>query len=220
MYLHVLAFLPSSTSVLLRLLLLFLVTTPWMLRANFPVHHFSANYSNKTGTTLYDVLYRLKKYQYVFYKFFLLHGLNVTIALFYHNHHFAEAHSDSIFLPSFPISFAFRLYWLSLNTAYVMEFFLQTLVKRRFLQQSVMLWMNKFLMLLSTMAAIPIISIISIKWSLIGLFLGFYANDLLRICAVPRSMQTIYRQYARDVINVMVVALLAVWCEKTPRIEE
>ena len=44
----------------------------------------------------------------------------------------------------------FRLYWLGLNAAYVMEFFLQTLVKRRYITQGRMLRMNQFLMLVST----------------------------------------------------------------------
>ena len=51
----------------------------------------------------------------------------------------------------------FRLYWLCLNAAYVMEFFLQTLVKRKHLQQRRMLAMNAALMALSSLAAARVV---------------------------------------------------------------
>lgn len=59
-------------------------------------------------------MYRLKKYQYLLYKHFLLHGLNISVAI-----------SGEAIAATPP----FRLYWLSLNAAYVLEFFLQTLVR-------------------------------------------------------------------------------------------
>ena len=78
---------------------------------------------------LTSVLYRLKKYQYLLYKHCLLHGLNITVA--------ADAPQDLL------TDRFFRLYWLALNTAYVMEFFLQTLVRRRYMSQTLMLLMNQ-----------------------------------------------------------------------------
>jgi hypothetical protein len=78
------------------------------------VSSFSANYQNKP-TTLVRVLYRVKKYQYMVYKHFLLHGLNISIAI-----------TGAEIACRAP----FRLYWISLNAAYVFEFFLQTLVMR------------------------------------------------------------------------------------------
>ena len=56
------------------------------------------------------LLYRLKKYQYLTYKHCLLHGLNIGVAL----------SGDALARQP-----AFRLYWLCINAAYVMEFFLQ-----------------------------------------------------------------------------------------------
>ena len=77
------------------------------------MNSFSANYIDKPANIV-RVLYRLKKYQYLIYKHWLLHGLNISIAIT------GEAIACRIF---------FRLYWLSLNAAYVFEFFLQTLVR-------------------------------------------------------------------------------------------
>ena len=56
----------------------------------------------------------MKKYQYIFYKHFLLHGLNVTVAL------------DGIQIAR---RNDFRMYWLCLNISYVMEFFFANLGK-------------------------------------------------------------------------------------------
>ena len=88
--------------------------------------------------TLINILYRIKKYQYLFYKHFLLHGLNVAVTV--------GENLD-------PNQVYWRSYWLSLNTSYVMEFFLQTLVKRRHLGQTTMLRLNKLLMVSSSVAA-------------------------------------------------------------------
>ena len=114
-----------------RGILLLCVTAPWMLRSRFPVNKFSDNYT-KVGRdkwTLTSILYRLKKYQYLLYKHCLLHGLNISVAM------------DA------PLGLVtdrfFRLYWMALNTAYVMEFFLQTLVRRRYMSQTLMLSMNQ-----------------------------------------------------------------------------
>ncbi|KAJ1472708.1 hypothetical protein T484DRAFT_1839244 [Baffinella frigidus] len=49
-----------------------------------------------------------------------------------------------------------ELYWLALNTAYVMEFFLQSLVRKGALSQGRMLRMNQALMLVSTAAALQV----------------------------------------------------------------
>ena len=51
----------------------------------------------------------------------------------------------------------FRLYWLALNTAYVMEFFMQTLVKKGYIGQGRMLRMNQFLMVTSSLAAVRVL---------------------------------------------------------------
>ena len=70
--------------------------------------------------------------RYLLYKHCLLHGLNLSVAL--------ELARDRP-RPSAPLSRpiaeqpAFRVYWAALNAAYVMEFFLQTLVRRGLLAQ-------------------------------------------------------------------------------------
>ena len=77
----------------LRCGLLLGVTGFWWLRGFFPVNSFSANYtedkrSEKGYSRLLGWMYRIKKYQYLFYKHFLLHGLNVSFALRRHLPHF------------------------------------------------------------------------------------------------------------------------------------
>eukprot|EP00047_Mylnosiga_fluctuans_P008551 m.259168 g.259168 ORF g.259168 m.259168 type:complete len:388 (-) comp22207_c0_seq1:229-1392(-) len=128
-----------------RLALLLAATAPWLLRDRFPINRFSDNYTkiDPKSTALVRLLYRIKKYQYVFYKHFLLHGLNITIAL------------TGLALGSTRF---FRLYWLLLNISYVMEFFLQTLVKKKFMAQSQLLWLQKVLMTAATLGTLPILA--------------------------------------------------------------
>ena len=68
----------------------------------------------------------------------------------------------------------FRLYWMCLNTAYVMEFFMQTLVKRGYMSQSWMLGLQQLLMLVSTFAALrvlqavrPLLCVLSLALNLV-----------------------------------------------------
>ena len=96
-----------------RLALCLMATSPWLVRAAFPVHSFSANYA--TSGRREAMLYRLKKWQYVAYKHALLHGLNLSAALA------TAEHGNSL-----PQQRFFRLYWQCLNAAYVLEFFMQT----------------------------------------------------------------------------------------------
>lgn len=139
LYIH---FLPAS-SLWARFVLLAIITSPWLVRSRFPVNHFSDNYTKGQDVwSLISVLYRIKKYQYVFYKHALLHGLNISLAC------------TGTQIGALPF---FRLYWLSLNTAYVMEFFLQTLVKKKLLAQNNMLCLNQLLMLSSTLPAIQVL---------------------------------------------------------------
>ena len=148
-----------------------LATAPWLFRSAFPVNRFSANYRRReplvrvadagnalpersAGRATADSpvrvrrLYRLKKAQYVFLKHVLQHGLNAGVVV-------AATRASSS--PSSPSSLAdtlfFRAYWLTLNTAFVMEFFMQTLVKKNKLSQRTMLRANKTLMFTSSLAA-------------------------------------------------------------------
>eukprot|EP00300_Choanocystis_sp_HF-7_P041763 c854_g1_i1.p1 GENE.c854_g1_i1~~c854_g1_i1.p1 ORF type:complete len:305 (+),score=56.41 c854_g1_i1:32-946(+) len=162
-----------------RALLALAVTSPWIWRHRFPINKFSDNYTKHgtTPTSLIGILYRLKKYQYMLYKHFLLHGLTATVAA-----------------SSFPIASdpAFRLYWLALNTAYVMEFFLQTLVRRRRISQTRMLRMNQFLMVVSSVVAVQVLARVAIVPALLSLALNFanrgkdFVNFAIVLCVALR----------------------------------
>jgi len=173
LFLHATA---GDTSALYRWAAVLLATSPWLVRSRFPIHHFSDNYNklDERSSGLVRLLYRVKKYQYVFYKHFLLHGLNISVALSGHD---------------LPTETAFRMYWLLLNTAYVMEFFLQTLVKRRYMGQSTMLFLQKVLMLASTLAAFRVLQ---------------HINFILSLCSLV--MNFMYRN--QDVLNTMTILLL------------
>ena len=125
-------------------------TSIWLVRKKFPVNSFSKNYDYRSNPRIkFDiesVLYRIKKYQYVLYKTVLLHGLNASLA-------FADESSRSLVR-----TYGFRCFWLLINSAYVFEFFLQTLVKRKYLGQNAMLVLNQALMVISTMAVLPVIT--------------------------------------------------------------
>lgn len=163
-----------------RLTLLSAVTVPWVFRGAFPTNRFSDNYDAKKGRDPWgvtSVLYRMKKYQYVFYKHFMLHGLNVGAAI----DGFEGLRKPRIKPPGLGLGLGlslvdatpFRLYWLGLNAAYVMEFFLQTLVKRRYLTQGRMLRMNQFLMLVSTASAVAVLRRVSVVGSVVSLAVNF-----------------------------------------------
>jgi len=143
-----------------RLGALMLATSPWLLRSQFPINKFSDNYNkeDERSSTFIRILYRTKKYQYVFYKHFLLHGLNISVAY------------SGIIMTN---RFDFRLYWILLNTSYVMEFFLQTLVKKRYMEQSTMLNLQILLMLASSIAAVFILQHVYIAIAVASLAFNF-----------------------------------------------
>lgn len=164
----------SLRSLAPRLALLSAVTVPWVFRGAFPTNRFSDNYDGKKGRDPWgvtSVLYRMKKYQYVFYKHFMLHGLNVGVAI----DGFDGLRKPRETPPGLSLVHAtpFRLYWLGLNAAYVMEFFLQTLVKRGYLTQGRMLRMNQFLMCVSTASALAVLRRVSVLGSIVSLAVNF-----------------------------------------------
>ena len=67
----------------------------------------------------------------------------------------------------------FRLYWLCLNIAYVMEFFMQTLVKRQFMTQGWMLLLQQLLMLVSTAAAVQVLQVVRVLPATLSFALNF-----------------------------------------------
>eukprot|EP00947_MAST-08B_sp_MAST-8B-sp1_P002900 g2900.t1 len=149
LYLHGIGHIASDSAVWVRVALALAATSPWLARRWFPVNHFSDNY-NKAGTdpwALTAIMYRVKKYQYLLYKHVLLHGLNLSLAL----------DGDSAAAP-LTLRLPFRAYWLALNTSYVMEFFLQTLVKKKYMAQVTMVWLQHLLMLTATVSVLPILS--------------------------------------------------------------
>lgn len=152
---------PTIDRKLLGLALALVPTALWLVRDRFPVHPFSANYVkiDERSTVLVRLLYRLKKYQYVFYKHFMLHGLNLSVAYNLD----AQLVNQQYF----------RLYWLSLNAAYVLEFFLQTLVKRGYLKQQSMLTLQKIFMLETTIVAVFVLQSVNILIAVASLVLNF-----------------------------------------------
>ena len=142
-----------------RMFAALLTTSFWYVRNKFPVNHFQHNYNKgQNPFTFISIMYRMKKYQYVFYKHFLLHGLNITVAL----DGLKIARSDD-----------FRMYWFCLNISYVMEFFLQTLVKKKYMKQSHMINMQRLLMFVSTLSALRVLAYIRFIPSFLSLFLNF-----------------------------------------------
>jgi hypothetical protein len=84
-YLHGLARWTVDAPLAYRLVTLFFATSPWWIRRHFPVHSFSNNWKQtpkEKRTDIEVVLYMIKKSQYVFYKHFVLHGLNISFALY------------------------------------------------------------------------------------------------------------------------------------------
>jgi hypothetical protein len=193
-YLHLLSLNFSTT---IRLLLTISVTSPWIIRDLFPVNRFSDNYlkMDHNSTSLIRILYRVKKYQYVFYKHFLLHGLNISGVL--------DTSMSSMAQERY-----FRAYWLLLNTSYVMEFFLQTLVKKRRLSQGHMLAMQQILMLASTLAALNVLSYVNLYVAGASLAMNFLhrKHDLLNTAGIAalcvlaqRGAEIYYSSAAGDV---------------------
>ena len=157
LFLHSLEYCPNTFH---RILLTLAATSPWLCRHIFPIHAFSDNYTkiDPRSSDLIRFLYFIKKYQYVFYKHFLLHGLNISLSLFHHN----VVHSRE-----------FRLYWILLNLSYVMEFFLQTLVKKKHLSQCYMLVLQHILMVASSVAAIAVLTHVNFYIGVLSMMLNF-----------------------------------------------
>lgn len=122
---------------------------------------------------LINGMYRFKKWQYVFYKHVILHGLNISIAITTaaNTTSSLHAHDDTIPLPLTP---QWRTFWLLLNTSYVMEFFLQSLVKRQVLTQRNMMVLNGLLMISASLASNVVLGQVKLEAALISLVLNFW----------------------------------------------
>jgi len=176
-FLHLLPLPLFVNSAPARAALALLATAPWLLRSRFPVNSFSKNYSQPGiggKTALVRVLYRMKKYQYLLYKHALLHGLNASVAVHggLTTSGMGGSGGSGSGTTGLATSESFRLYWLCLNTAYVFEFFMQTLVKRGYLSQSAMLVLQQALMLVSTSAALSVLVAVRAAPALLSLGLN------------------------------------------------
>jgi len=122
------------------------VSTMSRLHAKKKHHH------QQQQQRLEKLLYQIKKWQYIFYKHVILHGLNLSVA-------FPSSTTTTIITTTLPftLSKTWRFFWICLNTSYVMEFFMQTLVKRHVLSQSTMLWLQRLLIACSSIAAILVL---------------------------------------------------------------
>lgn len=127
---------------------------------------------------LINGMYRFKKAQYVFYKHVILRGLNVSVAsslsLQQEHEEQEQPKKDDVQLP-LPLTSQWRIFWLLLNTSYVMEFFLQSLVKRGVLTQRFMMVLNALLMISSTIAAmeVNVLGQVRIEAALLSLLFNF-----------------------------------------------
>jgi hypothetical protein len=115
----------------------------------------------------------------VFYKHFLLHGLNISLAI--------SGNPNGI-------ASSFRLFWLSLNASYVMEFFLQTLVKRRYMSQSTLLWLQKLLMTEASIVAVYVLQHVNIVIAMISMVMNF-----------------INRRRYHDTVNTIIILIAVYW---------
>jgi hypothetical protein len=164
-------------------------SAPWLVRSAFPVHSFSKNYSGVSSQSQHFVirfLYRIKKWQYVFYKHFLLHGLNVSLV-------FTPANYVSSSVP-------FRIYWLLLNASYVFEFFLQTLVKKGHTPQRKMLAMQKVLMAAATAAAAGVLPYVNPWVALSSLCLNFMWRKHDFACVIILMATTTFWSQRGDIL--------------------
>ncbi|KAJ8608906.1 hypothetical protein CTAYLR_005255 [Chrysophaeum taylorii] len=145
LYLHAL---PATPTPFRRFALACFVAAPWAARGRFPVNSFSDNYAPGHGSPSPTIrhLYRIKKAQYLLYKHCLLHGLNLSVL------------RRAPALDAVATSPTFRVYWIGLNIAYVQEFFLQTLVRRKYMRQGELVVLQVLLMAATTMAALRILA--------------------------------------------------------------
>lgn len=175
LFLHAVQRSSDATS---TMVLIFVVTSPWWFRDWFPTNKFSDNYvkEDAKSSSFVRILYRIKKYQYIFYKHFVLHGLNISAAL------------SGALLPQ---ERRFRIFWLFLNLSYVMDFFLQTLVKKKYLQQQSMLVLQQILMAASSIAAVDVLRRVNIYIAVASMILNF-ANR------------------KHDLLNTMIIASVAI----------
>jgi len=204
-YLHAITYwMASSVTYISRLILLLLVTLSWIVRRKFPVNSFSANWTtkhqqNETSDKKFKVntkrssnnnvnnMYRIKKWQYIFYKHVILHGLNISIA--FPKGGISNFKNVDIDDQPLPLTTEWRIFWIALNTSYVMEFFLNSLVKRGILSQQYMMILNGLLVCSASLAAVCVLNSVRLEAAVLSLLLNFGSRG-------------------HDVVNTLVVACI------------
>jgi hypothetical protein len=153
----------------------------WLIRGWFPLNSFSANYSAGTidpkSTAVTRLMYRMKKWQYVLLKHCLQFGLNLSVAL-----NGAPGLTQNVY---------FRLYWLLMSTSFVLEFFLQTLVKKKKLAQENLLRMQYILMSLATISSsVVVVGHVNLLLAALSLIFNFAhrKHDLLNTSVIMAGM--------------------------------
>lgn len=151
--LHILSWLPTDTTGSIFFLRIFFLWVfgfgPWIWRDRFPTHSFSANYSGMSidpkSTPWTRFLYRVKKWQFVALKHYLQNALLLVVTFF------LTSSPSSSSRP--PHSLSFRLHFMFVSTSFVMEFFMQSLVRASMLSQTSMLALHVLLMTGASLAA-------------------------------------------------------------------
>ena len=173
---------------------------PWWYRNRFPINSFSSNWKmsfnankQKKQPLLTNAMYLFKKTQYLFYKHVLLHGLNICVAFLEKDH----INGESLALVETP---TFQTYWLLLNVSYVMEFFLQTLVKKKMMSQCFMLLLQNVLMIASAWAVGKMI------WETSN---GRKGRQLVLPFVASMSVTLNFLRRGHEVSNVIAVATIA-----------
>ena len=72
-----------------------------------------------------------------------------------------------------PLTTEWRIFWIALNTSYVMEFFLNSLVKRGVLSQRYMMILNGLLMCSASLAAICAVNSVRLEAAVLSLLFNF-----------------------------------------------
>lgn len=192
---------------------LWIMTSPWLIRCHWPVHSFSHNWKvtpEAQRTNQEVVLYQIKKSQYLFYKHVLLHGLNIYMALEAMERIVPDGNSSSSnnnnnnATRMATSTLSWRIYWLALNTSYVMEFFLQTLVRRNLLSLKGMFLLQQLLMGVSSIAAVQILLMFMLAPD--DSKSHVFNMTLPAVCLV--SLLLNFTNRGHDVLNVMMTAML------------
>ena len=172
------------------------------------IKHYNNNNKTKSNHHMHEFnveiwLYQIKKWQYIFYKHVLFHGINITTLFPIQN----ETRTIKIKIP-IVLSPQWRIYWIALNTSYVFEFFLQTLVKRKKITQWSMLYLQRLLMTASTIAALDILLLSTNNESS---HISFYGCIYLAIIALC-SMLLNFRYRGHDVQNTVILTIcISIW---------